>query len=110
MHIDLSRQLLPEFAIVGLAAVVLCAALIVALMPLMKRYAMARPNARSTHRVPTPQGGGIAVVGAVLLIALPCTFLLPGFDAAQLAQLWLLFSAVALLAVVGAIDDIRTIE
>ena len=34
MHIDFSWQLLPEFAIVGLAAVVLCAALIVAMMPL----------------------------------------------------------------------------
>jgi UDP-N-acetylmuramyl pentapeptide phosphotransferase/UDP-N-acetylglucosamine-1-phosphate transferase len=110
MHIEFSRPLLPEFAIVGLAAVVLCAALIVALMPLMARYAMARPNARSTHSVPTPQGGGIAVVGTLLLIAIPCTFLLPGFGALQFTQLWLLFGAVALLAVVGAVDDIRTVE
>ena len=30
--------------------------LIVLLMPLLRRYALARPNARSSHRVPTPAG------------------------------------------------------
>src|SRR5262245_5057105 len=28
---------------------------------------LARPNARSSHRAPTPQGGGIAVVAAALV-------------------------------------------
>ena len=41
-----------------------CALLIVALHPLLVRYAMARPNARSSHRIPTPQGGGLAVGAA----------------------------------------------
>ena len=31
------------------------------LRPLLARYALARPNARSSHKVPTPQGGGMAV-------------------------------------------------
>ena len=110
MHIAFSWQLLPEFAIVGLAAIVLSATLIVALMPLLARYALARPNARSSHIVPTPQGGGIAVVGAVLLLAIPATLYLPGFDASQTQQLALLLGATATLAFVGAIDDIRTIE
>ena len=47
----------------------LCAVLIVLLRPLLVRYALARPNARSSHAVPTPQGGGIAVVAATLLVA-----------------------------------------
>lgn len=110
MHIAISWQLIPEFAIVGLAATALCAALIVALMPLLVRYALARPNARSSHVTPTPQGGGIAVVGAVLLLSIPAMLFLPGFDAGQIKQLWLLIAASAFLAVVGAVDDIRTIE
>jgi UDP-N-acetylmuramyl pentapeptide phosphotransferase/UDP-N-acetylglucosamine-1-phosphate transferase len=36
--------------------------------PLLQRYALARPNARSSHRIPTPQGGGIAVISATLLV------------------------------------------
>ena len=40
------------------------AVLIVLLRPLLQRYALARPNARSSHVVPTPQGAGIAVIGA----------------------------------------------
>lgn len=110
MHIAISWQLMPEFAIVGLAAVALCAALIVALMPLLVRYALARPNARSSHAIPTPQGGGIAVVGAMLLLVIPSMLFLPGFDAGQIKQLWLLLGASAFLAIIGAIDDIRTIE
>src|SRR5690349_8646234 len=38
--------------------------------PLFRRYALARPNARSSHREPTPQGGGIAVVTATVLVSL----------------------------------------
>ncbi len=37
--------------------------------PLLQRYALARPNARSSHRIPTPQGAGIAVIAATLLVA-----------------------------------------
>jgi UDP-N-acetylmuramyl pentapeptide phosphotransferase/UDP-N-acetylglucosamine-1-phosphate transferase len=40
--------------------------LILALRPLLVRYALAPPNARSSHKEPTPQGGGIAVVAAAL--------------------------------------------
>jgi UDP-N-acetylmuramyl pentapeptide phosphotransferase/UDP-N-acetylglucosamine-1-phosphate transferase len=40
--------------------------------PLLQRYALARPNARSSHRIPTPQGAGIAVISATLLVASAC--------------------------------------
>jgi UDP-N-acetylmuramyl pentapeptide phosphotransferase/UDP-N-acetylglucosamine-1-phosphate transferase len=49
------------------AAVATYAAIIV-LRPLLLRIALARPNARSSHTQPTPQGGGIAVVGVTLAI------------------------------------------
>ena len=43
------------------------AALIVLMRPLFARYALARPNARSSHKAPTPQGGGVAVVLGVAI-------------------------------------------
>ena len=58
---------MPVFALVLIAAIATSAGLIVVLRPLLARYALARPNARSSHREPTPQGGGIAVVAAALL-------------------------------------------
>ena len=52
-----------------LAAVAFSASLIVAFGPWLARYAMAKPNARSSHKAPTPQGGGIAVIGATLVVS-----------------------------------------
>ena len=48
------------------AAAAACAGLIVMLRPVLERYALARPNARSSHEKPTAQGGGIAVIGTTL--------------------------------------------
>jgi UDP-N-acetylmuramyl pentapeptide phosphotransferase/UDP-N-acetylglucosamine-1-phosphate transferase len=47
-------------------AATMSAVLIVALYSWLKRYALAKPNARSSHRTPTPQGAGIAVIAATL--------------------------------------------
>ena len=60
---------MPVFALVLIAAIATSAGLIVVLRPLLARYALARPNARSSHRIPTPQGAGIAVISATLLVA-----------------------------------------
>jgi UDP-N-acetylmuramyl pentapeptide phosphotransferase/UDP-N-acetylglucosamine-1-phosphate transferase len=79
------------------------AALIVLLLPMFRRYALARPNARSSHKIPTPQGGGIAVVLAAL-IALCADAALIG--PTVLVGLLPLGAAVAILTVVGAVDDI----
>jgi UDP-N-acetylmuramyl pentapeptide phosphotransferase/UDP-N-acetylglucosamine-1-phosphate transferase len=86
----------------AIGAAVLSAVLIVVLKPLLVRYALARPNARSSHKVPTPQGGGIAVVGASLIVAGAILVALdpPGS--------FLVVAAAAIgLALVGAVDDIR---
>ena len=39
-----------------------------AIHPVLLRHVLANPNDRSSHRVPTPQGGGIALIGAAALI------------------------------------------
>ena len=84
-------------------------ALCLALRPLMMRYALARPNARSSHRTPTPQGGGIAVLaGAFLALGLALLFIPMGASAGQ--GLVLVMVASTLLAVVGAWDDIRPLS
>jgi UDP-N-acetylmuramyl pentapeptide phosphotransferase/UDP-N-acetylglucosamine-1-phosphate transferase len=93
-------------ALVLIAAAAMSAALIVALRPLLVRYALARPNARSSHREPTPQGGGIAVVAAALA-SLWVGLALSAFDFAAGAQLPALTLAALALALTGAIDDIR---
>jgi UDP-N-acetylmuramyl pentapeptide phosphotransferase/UDP-N-acetylglucosamine-1-phosphate transferase len=81
------------------------AALIVMMLPMFRRYALARPNARSSHRIPTPQGGGLAVILAVL-IALGANALLIGPELTILGEVLPLGAAVVLLTVVGAVDDI----
>jgi len=81
------------------------AGLIILLRPLLRQYALARPNARSSHKEPTPQGGGAAVVVvalagiAVALVAWPI--------AAPGRELAIVLGAVVALAIVGAVDDIK---
>lgn len=88
-----------------LASAFLSLALVRILQPLLVRYALARPNARSSHKVPTPQGGGIAVIAATLLIGLPAVVAMGGTSA--LPRLSILAAAILLLALLGAVDDIR---
>lgn len=90
-------------AIAAFAALV-CVALIVALHPFLQRYAPAKPNARSSHREPTPQGGGIAVIAATVAAT---AFGLFSLGSAAAAPLVTVFAAVLIMACVGAADDIR---
>jgi UDP-N-acetylmuramyl pentapeptide phosphotransferase/UDP-N-acetylglucosamine-1-phosphate transferase len=68
--------------------------------PLLQRYALARPNARSSHRIPTPQGAGIAVITATLLVASAWAAW------ANLAIPPALIIATIVIALVGFADDI----
>ncbi len=85
-------------------AAALSAGLILRLMPLLRRYALARPNARSSHVVPTPQGGGIAVVTALVTVS----GLLAGAPEVGPREAWTWLAGCTLaLAVLGAVDDLR---
>ena len=99
-----------ELISAALAAALVCAGLIVALMPLLQRYALARPNARSSHVTPTPQGGGVAVVAATMLVATAIVLLSPEYFAGVTWPLTLLFLSAIALAAVGCIDDIWVID
>lgn len=89
-----------------IAAALTAALLCVLLRPLLLRYALARPNARSSHKVPTPQGGGIAVLaGAFLAVALALALSPVEGEAGR--SLLVVATGAAALALVGAWDDIR---
>ena len=96
---------LPSLLAAALAAMV-SACLIWAIRPLMVRHAMATPNARSSHRVPTPQGGGIAVVAATLLAAGAIIACAGKIDLTIPAPV---FGATLFLALLGLADDIKSI-
>src|ERR1700722_13869955 len=61
-----SRMAFPIILALALASA-FSAGFVVAMMPILRRYALARPNARSSHAEPTPQGAGLAVVLATVL-------------------------------------------
>ena len=74
----------------------------------LRRYALAHnvldvPNSRSSHRVPTPRGGGMAIVVAcsLALVVLALSDLLPA------PLFYALSGSGALVALVGFVDDHR---
>ncbi|MBD9575181.1 glycosyltransferase family 4 protein [Pseudomonas sp. PDM23] len=76
----------------------------------VRRYALARsimdiPNARSSHQIPTPRGGGVAIV----LGFLGCLPLAGALGAVEASSLLALLPAGALVAVIGFLDDHRHI-
>src|ERR1700682_5782300 len=74
-----------------------------ALIPLLRRAAVLdHPNERSSHAAPTPRGGGIAPVAAILFAWLA----LIAAGAVPPRFLVVLFG-VALLAAISWIDDVR---
>jgi len=91
-----------------LAAALLCALLIIALGPWLARYALAEPNARSSHKLPTPQGGGIAVVGATVLVS-GCFLFSSRIAGASILPLVVILAAVLLIAAIGALADKRPV-
>jgi UDP-N-acetylmuramyl pentapeptide phosphotransferase/UDP-N-acetylglucosamine-1-phosphate transferase len=98
-------------SILGSAAIVIVAAiltaiLIIVLLPGLTRYALARPNARSSHRTPTPQGGGVAIVAATLVtVGAALTF--TSLASSASASLLIIGAAIVVMTGLGAIDDIR---
>jgi UDP-N-acetylmuramyl pentapeptide phosphotransferase/UDP-N-acetylglucosamine-1-phosphate transferase len=95
---------LPLSILAVATAAMVSAALIWAILPWLLRHALARPNARSSHRVPTPQGAGIAVIAATLAVAgaIASTALTANIPFA-------LFAASLFMAIVGFADDIKSI-
>jgi UDP-N-acetylmuramyl pentapeptide phosphotransferase/UDP-N-acetylglucosamine-1-phosphate transferase len=84
----------------------LSAALIRIIRPLLLKHALARPNARSSHRLPTPQGAGIAVMAATLAVA--GAIIAARVDTSGAHFPAAVFPATLFIAVVGFADDLRS--
>lgn len=86
--------------------IVLVALLSFLMTGLLRRYALARsiidvPNARSSHSVPTPRGGGVAIVLA-FLVTLPFFWLTQAVSPEMLIATG---GAGSLIAIIGFMDD-----
>ena len=86
------------------AAAIISALVIRLIRPKLLKHALAKPNARSSHRAPTPQGAGIAVIAATLVVAGPVLFG-TGDEPATLV----LFGATLFIAALGLADDIKPV-
>jgi len=95
-----------ELSLIVTVAAAISAGIILVLRPWLQRYLLAHPNSRSSHRQSTPQGGGIAVIVAALAVAASAATV----SLNDPASLWLVFAATAFLSLVGAADDLWTIE
>jgi UDP-N-acetylmuramyl pentapeptide phosphotransferase/UDP-N-acetylglucosamine-1-phosphate transferase len=73
-----------------------------ALIPVLRRRLLDHPNERSSHTVPTPRGGGIAVIGSMLLAWVVLAS--AGLVAPEVSVMAL---AAGFLAAVCWIDDLR---
>ena len=99
-----------ELSLIVAAAAAVSAGIILPLRPWLQRHVVAEPNARSSHRKPTPQGGGIGVIAATIAVAAAAATIGLHEPAHALTPLWLVLAATALITLVGAADDIWTIE
>ena len=81
----------------------IAAASVPLLLPWLKRIALAKVNDRSSHKIPTPQGGGLAVLAAILAMAALLAFL--GLKTLSLAEVAALIGMAAL----GFIDDVHAL-
>jgi UDP-N-acetylmuramyl pentapeptide phosphotransferase/UDP-N-acetylglucosamine-1-phosphate transferase len=105
---DVEVQWFVAVPVIVIASALATAALSIALRPLLMRYALARPNARSSHRVPTPQGAGMAVISVTILAIVATRLFLPGLSRGP--AIGLVLCATGALAVLGAADDIVTLR
>ena len=84
----------------------LSALLILALKPLLVRFLLARPNARSSHTIATPQGAGLAVMLSVLA---GCALGLLLWAPEPRPSLVPVLAIAVALTILGALDDAHTL-
>lgn len=73
---------------------------------LERRAILDRPNERSSHSVPTPRGGGLAVTAVLIVGAAACAMLWP----AERVETWIVIAGIAGLALLSWIDDLKNLS
>jgi UDP-N-acetylmuramyl pentapeptide phosphotransferase/UDP-N-acetylglucosamine-1-phosphate transferase len=102
-HVDANLFLLAAGAAVATYGTIALAG------PFLRNYALAHPDHRSSHEVPTPQGGGIFVIATTVAAAALAAYLQSGFAGIPLSLAGILAATIAL-AIVGAVDDARVLQ
>lgn len=102
----MAREQLALWLAAGAASASLTIGLILLIRPLLTRYLTVHPNARSSHGVATPQGAGIAVMLAVLIVCGLVALLWPPAATPSLVPLLL---GAGGLTVLGALDDAQAV-
>ena len=100
-------SLIAPAAVIGAALV--SASMTHLLHPTLTRYALTKPNMRSSHQRSTPQGGGLAVIAATIGLASLLAVSIGGITTSFRSDLLGIFSATLLVALVGAADDISAV-
>ena len=93
---------LASWVAITVASASLSGGLIYILRPLLVRYLLAHPNARSSHASATPQGAGLGVIAALLGVSVIAGLL--GVLTPPPSLIPILAGA-AVLTVIGALDD-----
>ena len=95
---------LPSLAGLGslslLTSAAICFSLSLLLIPMLERHALVHPNSRSSHKKPTPQGGGIAVIAATTIVISAVSLFFPDL-LDQPSNLFVVFASAIVLGVVG---------
>jgi UDP-N-acetylmuramyl pentapeptide phosphotransferase/UDP-N-acetylglucosamine-1-phosphate transferase len=99
-------ELLSGAAVVAASAAITSAAILM-LKPILIRHLTAHPNERSSHRSPTPQGAGLGVMFALLVVCGLAPMLMPQAGA---VSLWPVLAAASFLTVLGALDDAHALS
>jgi UDP-N-acetylmuramyl pentapeptide phosphotransferase/UDP-N-acetylglucosamine-1-phosphate transferase len=94
---------------VAILAALMSIGMIVLLTPWLRTYASVHPNVRSSHVKPTPQGGGAAVIAATFMAAWAGILVFGPFRQSEISEALVLTGSATLLAVIGAVDDIRVL-
>ncbi len=89
--------------IAAVAAALASFCFIAALRPGLTRLALAKPNARSSHRQPTPQGAGLGLMAATLTVGLTASAVGGGLSGSSTC----LAAALAGATAIGLADDIH---
>ena len=90
----------------GLAAALSCLATRAMLAQLRRAAVLDHPNDRSSHVIPTPRGGGIAVIASIVVAALGWAML----SGQSQGGLGVVFGLTIALSVVSFIDDLRNLS
>ena len=99
-------ELLSGAAIVA-ASSAISAAAIMTLRPILIRYLTAHPNDRSSHKTPTPQGAGLGVMLALIVVCGLASVLMPQAGGVSLVPV---LAAASFLTLLGTLDDAHALS